>query len=328
MKHITVLLLPNMMASSISLPLEMLNAANGIKQSQTKNIKPIEIALASTEEGHTLTSGGFSIQPNAKLSDITTTDLVIIPALWRNPQSSHFNRNAVCEWLKKIEANSDAIICAVGTGSSLLAEANILHEKAATTHWFYFDLMEKKYPKVRWKRKHLITQSGQIYCAGSVNSIADLTIHFIELTFSTSIAQRVQSQFSPEIRQAYDSHLFDENKLTRHNDELVAHIQSDIREHFNESINFSEMANNSQIAYRTLLRRFKLSIGQTPLQYQQYLRTQNGRDLLKNTNLNIQEISELCGYVDASHFSRIFKQLIGQTPNQYRKTIRGKLFNS
>jgi len=316
-----------MMASSISLPLEMLNAANNIYRSQNKNRESLRIEFASTQTGEIQTSSGFPIYANKAIDEIHKTDLVIIPALWRNPIPQIKNQYAICDWIRKI-ADSGSYICAVGTGSSILAESSILHEKSATTHWFYFDLMEKIYPDVKWKRKHLITQSGNIYCAGSVNSIADLTIHFIEIAYSASIALRVQSQFSPEIRQAYDSHVFNESRKTNHNDELIAQLQSEILSNFAESINFSELAACSQITYRTFLRRFKQSTGQTPLEYQQYLRSQNAKDLLKNTNLNIQEISELSGYVDASHFSKVFKHFVGQTPNVYRQSIRGKLFNA
>jgi transcriptional regulator GlxA family with amidase domain len=327
MKHITFVLFPNIMSSSISLPLEMLNAADSIQRSQSKNKEGLTIALAAESLVPIETSGGLLIKPNSLLANIKQTDLLIIPALWRNPLHAIRNNPAIGEWIKEI-SKTNPMICAVGTGSSFLAKADILHEKSATTHWFYFDLMEKLYPSVKWKRQYLITQSGNIFCAGSVNSIADLTIHFIEKGFSPAIARRVESQFSPEIRRAYESHLFDESPISQHHDELIIEAQDYIRENFSTSINFEHLANHSEIAYRTFQRRFKQATNYSPLQYQQYIRAQNAKELLKSTNLNIQDIAELVGYVDASHFSYIFKQHAQQTPNAYRKSVRGKLFIS
>lgn len=326
MRHVTIALFPNIMASSISLPLEMLNAADNMQRSQYRKAQPLTVALAAATLEPVTTSGGLQVLPDCTFADIEKTDLLIIPALWRNPVATLKQNIAICEWIRKIAAGK-TVIGAVGTGSSFLAEAGLLHEKSATTHWFYFTLMEKTYPQVKWKRQHLITQSGSIFCAGSVNSIADLTIHFIEIGFSPAIARRVESQFSPEIRRAYDTHLFDESPNTRHNDELVAAIQDYIRQHHTEEIAFTELGSYSGIAYRTLQRRFRQATGYSPLQYQQYLRIQSARELLKNTNLNIQDIAELVGYIDASHFSRIFSQHTEQTPNLYRKAVRGKLFN-
>ena len=326
MKSVTILLFPNVMASSISLPLEMLNAADDMRRSQTRNKTRLNIHLASLSHNPVTTGGGLQITPNTLLPDIWETDLLIIPALWRNPLQTLHKNMEICEWIKTM-THQNTLICAVGTGSSFLAEAGLLNDKAATTHWYYFDLMEKHYPEVNWKRQHLITQSGNIYCAGSVNSIADLTIHFIEIGFSPSIARHVESQFSPEIRQAYDSHLFDDTPTTRHNDELVAGIQDYLQQNFADDICFTTLSSHSGVAHRTLQRRFKQATGYSPLQYLQYIRTQNAKDLLKNTNLNIQDIAELVGYIDASHFSHVFSQHTGQTPNTFRRAVRGKLFN-
>jgi transcriptional regulator GlxA family with amidase domain len=327
MRIVTFLVFPNIMASSISLPQEMLNAADEIWRSQSRNNKSVKIQLAAQTLDPVTTSGGLKILPDTLINDITHTDLLIIPALWRNPINTLGQNLPICEWIKSI-ITSDTKICAVGTGSSFLAEAKILDYKAATTHWFYFDLMEKKYPEVKWKRQHLITQSGNIFCAGSVNSIADLAIHFIEQGYSAAIARKVESQFSPEIRRAYDSHLFDESPNTRHHDEVVAEIQDFIQRNYSEEINFTELANKAGISSRTLQRRFRSANGYSPLQYQQYIRVKNTKELLQNTNLNIQDIAELIGYVDASHLSQVFKNHTQQTPSAFRKTVRGKLFSS
>lgn len=327
MQHVTFLLFPNIMASSISLPLEMLNAADNIRRSQTRNSEQLSVKLAAEKLEPVTTSGGIKIMPDTLLKDIKTTDLLIIPALWRNPITTLKKNIAICEWIRKT-ANEKTKICAVGTGSSFLAESNILHKKAATTHWFYFDLMEKLYPDVEWKRQHLITQSGNIFCAGSVNSIADLTIHFIEQGFSSSIARRVESQFSPEIRQSYNSHLFDDSVDALHHDELIASAQEHIQYKFSETVDFEKLAIDSGIAYRSFQRRFKQATGYSPLQYQQFIRVKNAKELLQDTNLNIQDIAVIIGYIDASHFSQVFKNHTEQTPKSYRQTVRGKLFST
>ncbi len=327
MQNVTFLLFPNIMASSISLPVEMLNAADNIRRTEGRISKKLTVNMAAQNLNPILTSGGLSVVPNSLLSDIDKTDLIIIPALWRNPLTTLEQNSAICEWLIK-NNHPDTQICAVGTGSSFLAKAKILDHKPATTHWFYYDLMRNKFPNVEWKRQHLITQADNIFCAGSVNSIADLTIHLIENSFSKSIARKVESQFSPEIRKSYDAHLFNSNPETSHHDELVANSQDYIRQNFHEHLNLENIAVNSGIAHRSFQRRFKQATGFSPLQYQQYIRVQNGKELLQNTNLNIQEVSELIGYIDASHFSKVFKKHTEQTPKSYRNSVRGKIFTS
>lgn len=327
MQTVTFLLFPHIMASSISLPLEMLNAADNIRRTQNRHAPRLHIQLAAETAQAVPTSGGLQILPDTLFSDVQPGDLLVIPGLWRNPFATLQHNTALSRWLAA-NHQQHRNICAVGTGSSFLAEAGLLHKKPATTHWFYFETMEKHYPQVQWKRQHLITQAGNVYCAGSINSVADLTIHFIEQGFSSAIARRVESQFSPEIRRAYDMHLFDNNDAGLHNDELIAASQHYIRQHFADSIDFEQLAHAQQISLRTFQRRFHKACGFSPLKYQQHIRIGQARQLLQNSNLSIQEISEMVGYVDAAHFAALFRRMTEQTPHAWREAVRGKLFRA
>ena len=47
-------------------------------------------------------------------------------------------------------------------------------------------------------------------------------------------------------------------------------------------------------------------------------RQEKAKALLKENKLSIQEISNLLGYADISHFSRAFKKWTNMTPSNYR----------
>lgn len=327
MRTVTFLLFPDIMASSISLPLEMLNAADNIRRSSGKSKSKLHIQIASPRLDKVMTCSGFYILPDTLLQDVKPSDLLLIPGLWRNPFTHLKRYSLIIDWLRS-SAQQHKNICAVGTGSMFLAEAGLLDNKPATTHWFYFDSMEKHYPDVHWKRQHLITQAEKLHCAGSVNAVADLTIHFIEQGFSASIARRVESQFSPEVRRAYDMHSYEAFSADLHSDELVAAAQSHIQQNFDQNIDFQTLADELSISLRTLQRRFNQVTDFTPLKYQQHIRIANARDLLQNTNLSIQEIAETVGYTDAAHFAALFKRITEQAPHTWREAVRGKLFKA
>ena len=48
-----------------------------------------------------------------------------------------------------------------------MAEAGLLNGKAATTHWKLFRCFQARYPEVNLKRRHLITQADNLYCAAA-----------------------------------------------------------------------------------------------------------------------------------------------------------------
>ena len=68
---------------------------------------------------------------------------------------------------------------------------------------------------------------------------------------------------------------------------------------------------------RTFRRLHKVSIGD----YVHRRRVQQACRMLRDTQAPIAAIAEDLGYVDQSHFSRVFRSITGKTPGRYRATI-------
>jgi transcriptional regulator GlxA family with amidase domain len=265
------------------------------------------------------------VRPDIAFDNLPPLDLLLLPGIWRNPQPTI---NAMTPWLGLLQqlAAAGTRICSVGTGSCLLAEAGLLTGKAATTHWNYFDRFSVRYPDVILKTRHLITQSDNIYCVGSVNSIADLMVHIAEEWFGSRIAQAVENQFSPEIRRSFRAAAYQNEADSSHHDETVLQAQQWLRERIGQPIAMSQLARHLDLTTRTLNRRFRRSTGITPQAYLQGLRISTARELLKHSNLNMGEIAWQVGLQDASYFSQLFRRHCGMPPLRYRETVRGKLF--
>ncbi len=107
----------------------------------------------------------------------------------------------------------------------------MLSGKPATTHWNYFEQFSRRYPEVELKTRHLITQSDNIYCVGSVNSIADLMVHIVQEWFGSRIARAIENQFSPEIRQTFGAAAYQNEADSSHHDEVVLEAQQWLQEH-------------------------------------------------------------------------------------------------
>lgn len=325
MHHITVVLLAQSLGSSISLPVEMLSAANELARSKNRQLHRLHIDMAALTSGPVKTAAGLSINSTARLQDIEHTDLVIVPALWRDPLRVLRSHSALLPWLTARAAQS-TLICAVGTSSAFLAEAGLLDGKPATTHWHFCDSFARRYPKVKLKRDYLLTQADNLYCAGSVNSVADLTVHLVEKLYGQAIARAVEGQFSPEIRRPFESHAYTQHASGLHRDETIIDAQEWLRAHYAETVIVSQLAQNLGLSERTFSRRFKKAAGVSPSAYLQNLRLNTAKDLLRTSNLSVADIAASCGYQDNSYFCLRFKQLMAQTPLAYRKSVRGKLF--
>ncbi len=325
MRRVSILVFEQCLASSITLPLEMLNAADSLARANNRRQPGLQIELLGLKTGPIKTAGGLTIHTDASYTTARDIDLLIIPALWRDPQKTLRNHRSILPWLSSL-AEQGCLICAVGTSSCLLAEADLLDHKPATTHWFYCGEFAQRYPMVELKRQYLITQADNLFCAGSVNSVADLMVHLVDRFYGHRIARAVEGQFSPEIRRPFESHAYAENHSNIHHDELIIEAQEWLRKHCGEAVQLHDLAEKLQLSMRSFNRRFKQATGITASQYLLQQRINSSAELLRTSNLSIAEVAAQCGYQDSSHFCAKFKKEMQKSPLAYRKAVRGKLF--
>jgi transcriptional regulator GlxA family with amidase domain len=327
MRAIIVFAIEGALGSSLALPLEMLHAALQHRRARERRFALPEIRVVAERRGALSMSGSLRLLPDMLAARVQEAELAIIPSLWRTPQLTVSRHPGITQCIRRLAA-SGTRICAVGTGSYFPAAAGLLDGRAATTHWSFFGDFARRYPAVQLQRRHLITRSGNFYCAGSVNSVADLMVHFIRELFGADAARQVEAQFSPEIRRPFEAHSFVEGEAGAHPDEAVWIAQDWMLAHLGEALRMPELAARCGISTRSLNRRFRAALGTTPLAFLQEARTAAARELLGASNLGVAEIAARCGFGSASHFSRSFTAHAGVSPQDYRRRVRGKLFSA
>jgi AraC family transcriptional regulator len=63
---------------------------------------------------------------------------------------------------------------------------------------------------------------------------------------------------------------------------------------------------------------FKQSTGATPHRYVLERKIDRAKELLRDPNRSVLEASARTGFVDQSHFTKIFRRMVGITPSEYR----------
>ncbi|WP_245308316.1 AraC family transcriptional regulator [Halalkalibacter urbisdiaboli] len=100
--------------------------------------------------------------------------------------------------------------------------------------------------------------------------------------------------------------------------QLVEQVCALIQEQYMEDISLESCADVVGTNPYTLSKAFKKMIGVNFIDYVTTLRIDKAKELLLNTNMKINDISEQVGYRH-SYFNRIFKKQVGIPPSQYRK---------
>jgi len=83
--------------------------------------------------------------------------------------------------------------------------------------------------------------------------------------------------------------------------------------------NLSDMCHIIGVSLSHLTRQFHKEQGITPEQYLMNLRLQQAVNLLVNTGLKVNEVSERCGFSCGNYFSKVFRRKFMMTPTEYRK---------
>ena len=324
-KRVSVVAIPRALGSSITIPLEMLSAANDIARAKRELAKLVELQVVGIGNNEITLAGGLQVKCQGNICDNDKCDLIFVPAVWRKPKQAVKEHRDLIRWLKQ-QHSAGATLCAATSGVYFLAETGLLKNKPATTHWRYFNEFSKAYPEVRLQRKRFTTNSDRIYCTGSVNAIRDIMLHFIAELYGTSIANEIAQHFTHELKPSFESLSLSKNQEQAHHDELIISVQEWLQNSFQDQLQIADIADKFGLSTRSLNRRFKQATNTTPLQYLQHLRLEHAKSLLKHSNLIIAEVADTVGYQDTSYFAEIFKKANDVTPNEYRQLVRNKLF--
>jgi AraC-like DNA-binding protein len=100
----------------------------------------------------------------------------------------------------------------------------------------------------------------------------------------------------------------------------ILHAMDYIQSHKQEKIDWYEFTKSINMSYSRFVHLFTQSVGVPPQQYLIRLRIDHARTLLKDSTLNIAEISENAGFNDQFYFSRLFRKHCKLSPREYRNS--------
>jgi len=91
-----------------------------------------------------------------------------------------------------------------------------------------------------------------------------------------------------------------------------------IEHNYGQPISLTQLAECAHVSKSECLRCFKLSMQTTPYRYLLDFRLAKAAELLRNSTQPVQDIAELVGFSQSSHFGRAFKAKMGCSPKEYR----------
>ncbi len=103
-------------------------------------------------------------------------------------------------------------------------------------------------------------------------------------------------------------------------DEQLRRVITYLHEHWEEKITIADLCQKFFFTKSNLCKKFKRTMDCSISDYLLFVRLNKAKDLLFNTDEEIQRIADACGFSSLNYFSLTFKQKIGVSPTAYRKT--------
>ena len=100
---------------------------------------------------------------------------------------------------------------------------------------------------------------------------------------------------------------------------VLAAVEMIRKEIENVDFNINTIANALYLTPAYFSRVFKRKMGMTCIDFIKNYRINLAKELLQNTDLSIQQISEKTGYATVYYFSQQFKQVTGESPGSFRR---------
>src|ERR1700684_2497065 len=85
-------------------------------------------------------------------------------------------------------------IASVCSGAYLLAEAGLLDDRRATTHWQRTRQFLVRFPQVKWEPDRIYVRDGDIWSSAGITAGIDLALALVAEDFGEEIAQKTARQ--------------------------------------------------------------------------------------------------------------------------------------
>lgn len=103
---------------------------------------------------------------------------------------------------------------------------------------------------------------------------------------------------------------------------IVRRAMEYMKAHFAEKLTLQEVADHCYVSSWHLSKLLNRFSDKSFYDILNSLRIEKAKEMLKDPQCRIGDISEAVGYVDTAHFSRVFKRLEGISANEYRNRIK------
>ncbi|MDE1167053.1 MAG: GlxA family transcriptional regulator [Pseudomonas sp.] len=270
--------------------------------------------VVSTDGGPVLASNGMSVNADTALAPLKQGATLLIVAGFE-PLGAF--TPALQHWLRRLDSEG-VTLGAIDTGSFILAQAGLLEGHRLTLHWEALGAFKERYPQLDATQELFEIDRRRITSAGGTASI-DLMLDLIAQAHGSELAIQISEQFVVgRIRPRKDHQRMQIASRYGISNKKLVQVIGEMEQHTEPPLSTLALAESISVTRRQLERLFKLYLNDTPSAFYLRLRLEKGRQLLRQTDLSVLEVSIACGFESASYFTRSYRARFTRCPREDR----------
>lgn len=319
--NVIVLLAEGCSSTSVTATLEMFESANFLQGANGAGGQRFDVSLASPDGLPVNASGGVQLLPTNSLADAPPAELIIVPGFLFRILELLPSLTELLPWLRQRHAGGSTV-ATLCTGAFVAAEAGLLDDRLATTHWYYAAAFRERYPLVNLQEHQTVTDDRGILCSGGATASNDLLLYLLTRFAGKALARDFAKKLLIDSSRTDQSPYMVTTFNRQHEDDAIHGVQDWLHEHYREAVHVQALADQFGISLRHFIRRFKLATRQSPSQYLQNLRLEDAKLRLESSKMSFEQITYQVGYEDPNSFRRLFRDRVGVSPMDYRRKFQ------
>jgi transcriptional regulator GlxA family with amidase domain len=221
-------------------------------------------------------------------------------------------------WLRE-QSTKVRRLCSVCTGALVLADADLLDGRPATTHWHWCNELVQKHPLVKVDPDPIYVRDKNVYTSAGVTAGIDLALALVEEDLGASLALQVARMMVVFLRRPGGQSQFSATLAAQASEsQPLRDLLAWMADNLTRDLSVRSLARRAAMSLRNFDRVFKQQVGETPAQHIENLRLEAARRQLEASSLSLEQIAEASGFSSAEILRRTFVRRLGITPGRYR----------
>ena len=277
-----------------------------------------EIRLISEAGGPVQSSLGYSVMTDC--FDEGSFDTVIIGGVI---DGVYEPSPGLVDYLKRA-VKTTRRVASMCTGAFFLAEAGVLDDRRATTHWAHARALQTSYPRINVEEDRIFIVDGPVWTSAGMTAGTDLAISMVERDLGVKVARTIAKRMVMFHRRAggqlQHSTLLDLDAKSDRIQTALVFAKSNLH----AQLTVDRLAETANLSVRQFTRAFREETGQSPAKAVENLRLEAARLMVEQGRLPIDVVARETGFADPDRMRRAFLRAFGQPPQAIRRTARGQ----